>query len=137
MSDRTADGEMTRWHFIESAPLTWTVGLYTPDGKWVPESDHDNAEAAADRARHLNDESVLGTSRDETQADQKVTTGPVIDITRDDLLLLADAFRRLNVEVRYRIITGDGDAAEIDRLRFVSKRSAELEKIVTKAHAHG
>jgi hypothetical protein len=32
----------------------WTVGYYTPDGEWHPESDHDTAEAAAERVHWLN-----------------------------------------------------------------------------------
>jgi hypothetical protein len=32
----------------------WTVGFYEPDGTWVPESDHDSAEAAAERVAWLN-----------------------------------------------------------------------------------
>lgn len=32
----------------------WTVGFYTPDGKWEPESDHDSAEKAAERVHYLN-----------------------------------------------------------------------------------
>ena len=32
----------------------WTVGHYDPDGTWIPESDHDSSEAAADRVAYLN-----------------------------------------------------------------------------------
>ena len=32
----------------------WTVGFYDPDGKWQPESDHDNPENAAKRVAWLN-----------------------------------------------------------------------------------
>ena len=32
----------------------WTVGFYTPEGKWVAESDHDTTEKAADRVSKLN-----------------------------------------------------------------------------------
>lgn len=32
----------------------WTVGFYTPDGTWVPESDHNSAAAAAIRTAWLN-----------------------------------------------------------------------------------
>lgn len=32
----------------------WTVGSYTPDGKWHPESDHRSADAAAARVHYLN-----------------------------------------------------------------------------------
>ncbi len=32
----------------------WCVGFYTPDGTWVPESDHGSPGEAADRVRHLN-----------------------------------------------------------------------------------
>lgn len=32
----------------------YTVGFYDPSGKWRPESDHDTAEAAANRVAFLN-----------------------------------------------------------------------------------
>lgn len=35
-------------------PDLWTVGFYRPDGKWEPESDHDDREEAAKRVAWLN-----------------------------------------------------------------------------------
>lgn len=32
----------------------WTVGFYSPDGKWEPESDHATPDAAAERVHYLN-----------------------------------------------------------------------------------
>ena len=32
----------------------WTVGFYSSDGKWHPESDYDNREDAAKRVHYLN-----------------------------------------------------------------------------------
>lgn len=32
----------------------WTVGFYKPDGKFEPESDHDNKDVAAARVHWLN-----------------------------------------------------------------------------------
>ena len=32
----------------------YTVGFYSPDGKWHPESDHDSRESAAERVHYLN-----------------------------------------------------------------------------------
>lgn len=32
----------------------WTVGFYSPDGKWNPESDHDSKDEAAERVAWLN-----------------------------------------------------------------------------------
>ena len=32
----------------------YVVGFYTPQGAWIPESDHDTKEAAADRVHWLN-----------------------------------------------------------------------------------
>jgi hypothetical protein len=40
--------------YIRSEPNLWTVGHYTPDGKWVAESDYDSREAAAARVHYLN-----------------------------------------------------------------------------------
>lgn len=36
------------------ADALWTVGFYTPDGKWEPESDHESPEKAAERVHYLN-----------------------------------------------------------------------------------
>jgi len=32
----------------------WTVGFYTPDGDWIPESDYTNPKEAAERVAWLN-----------------------------------------------------------------------------------
>jgi hypothetical protein len=40
--------------YVESEPGLWTVGHYSPDGKWHSESDHDNLENAARRVHWLN-----------------------------------------------------------------------------------
>ena len=42
------------WVYRKSEPNLWTVGYYAPDGKWVPESDHDTADSAAERVHYLN-----------------------------------------------------------------------------------
>ena len=41
-------------------PGLWTVGFYDPQGKWIPESDHDTAESAAKRVSMLNGSSNQG-----------------------------------------------------------------------------
>ncbi len=40
--------------YIRSEPGVWTVGFYTPDGEWNPESDHNSPEEAAKRVAWLN-----------------------------------------------------------------------------------
>jgi hypothetical protein len=40
--------------YLRSEPGLWTVGYYTPKGEWVPESDHESPEAAAERVHYLN-----------------------------------------------------------------------------------
>ena len=40
--------------YINSEPGLWTVGFYSPDGKWHPESDHDDHNEAAKRVAWLN-----------------------------------------------------------------------------------
>lgn len=42
------------WVYIRSESHLWTVGFYDPDGKWQPESDHDNPQGAARRVAILN-----------------------------------------------------------------------------------
>jgi len=34
--------------YIKSEPQLWTVGFYTPDGKWVPEDDYECRDDAAE-----------------------------------------------------------------------------------------
>lgn len=40
--------------YIQSEKHLWTVGFYSPDGEWHPESDHKTQEAAAERVHYLN-----------------------------------------------------------------------------------
>lgn len=40
--------------YIQSERGLWTVGFYTPKGKWEPESDHNDKEDAAKRVAWLN-----------------------------------------------------------------------------------
>lgn len=40
--------------YIQSEPGLWTVGFYDPTGKWHPDGDHANPEAAATRVAWLN-----------------------------------------------------------------------------------
>jgi hypothetical protein len=40
--------------YIQSEPQLWTVGFYRPDGRWLPESDHDSKDEAAQRVIALN-----------------------------------------------------------------------------------
>jgi hypothetical protein len=42
------------WVYIKTEPRLWTVGFYDPEGKFRPESDHDDPEKAADRVHYLN-----------------------------------------------------------------------------------
>jgi hypothetical protein len=42
------------WVYIKSEPGLYTVGFYTPDGKWEPESDHSSEAKAAERVHYLN-----------------------------------------------------------------------------------
>ena len=46
--------DRTTWVYIKSEPGLWTVGFYTPDGKWEPESDWPSADKAAMRVHFLN-----------------------------------------------------------------------------------
>ena len=40
--------------YIQSEPGLWTVGHYTPQGKWIAESDHESTDKAAARVHWLN-----------------------------------------------------------------------------------
>ena len=40
--------------YIRSEPQLWTVGFYTPSGEWVPESDYECRDDAAERLHWLN-----------------------------------------------------------------------------------
>ena len=48
----------------------WTVGFYSPDGKFNPESDHETPELAADRVAYLN-----GSGAVQSVLDQALNTG--------------------------------------------------------------
>jgi len=40
--------------YIQSEKYLWTVGFYNPNGEFIPESDHDSPNAAAERVHYLN-----------------------------------------------------------------------------------
>jgi hypothetical protein len=40
--------------YEQTEPALWTVGHYTPDGRFEPESDHHDPNEAAKRVRWLN-----------------------------------------------------------------------------------
>lgn len=40
--------------YIRSEPSLWTVGFYSPDGSWTPESDHESPTEAAQQVAQLN-----------------------------------------------------------------------------------
>lgn len=40
--------------YIKSEQYLWTVGFYTPNGEWIPESDHNNRDDAMARVHYLN-----------------------------------------------------------------------------------
>lgn len=69
--------------YKRSEPGLYTVGFYDPDGKWEPESDHDNAIEAAKRVAWLNGES----------SDDRLRIVAVA-VRIDDLLLSMPAPRR-------------------------------------------
>ena len=45
---------MTQYVYQSFESGLWTVGFYSPDGKWHPESDHESRDAAAARVHYLN-----------------------------------------------------------------------------------
>lgn len=46
--------EKTNYCYIKSEPQLWTVGFYSPNGEWHPDSDHSDREDAAKRVAFLN-----------------------------------------------------------------------------------
>lgn len=46
--------ESEKWREGSTVHRLYTVGFYKPDGKWVPESDHDTKKSAASRVNYLN-----------------------------------------------------------------------------------
>lgn len=42
------------WVYIRSEPGLYTVGFYSPDGKWHGDSDHESVDEAAKRVHYLN-----------------------------------------------------------------------------------
>jgi len=45
--------------YIQSESQLWTVGFYSPDGKWNTESDHDSPKQASERVAYLNGDKIL------------------------------------------------------------------------------
>jgi len=51
--------------YVKSERFLWTVGFYSPDGKWNPESDQDSKEKAADRVAYLNGSAAVNRTLDQ------------------------------------------------------------------------
>ena len=47
-------GEGTMYVYLKTEKELYTVGFYSPDGKFVPESDHPTSDEAAKRVAWLN-----------------------------------------------------------------------------------
>lgn len=56
--ERRAKRHETSWVYVRAGSWEgyslWTVGFYSPDGTWHPESDHSSSETAAKRVNYLN-----------------------------------------------------------------------------------
>ena len=46
--------ESATWLYLKSEPHLYTVGFYSPQGEWHPESDHTSQNDAAERVHYLN-----------------------------------------------------------------------------------
>lgn len=46
--------------YKKTGPGLWTVGYHEPGGKWIPDSDHDSEDKAADRVAWLNGSGQAG-----------------------------------------------------------------------------
>jgi len=61
---------MTQFIYRKTEPSLWTVGFYTPDGDWLPESYHTIKEDAARRVHYLkggnntDDKAIADNTRD-------------------------------------------------------------------------
>lgn len=56
------------WVYLRSEPNVYTVGHYSPDGTWHPDSDYATSDAAADRVRLLNGGTPVAAPTDATTA---------------------------------------------------------------------
>jgi len=45
---------MTNYVYLKTEPQLWTVGFYTPEGKWIAETDCKTESEAAERVHWLN-----------------------------------------------------------------------------------
>ncbi|WP_024799302.1 hypothetical protein [Nocardia sp. BMG51109] len=88
-----------RYVYRRTEPELWTVGFYTPDGEWEPESDHGSSDAAAERVGLLNGEGAttllaeLIKERDELR-DQSRELLDQVQCLQWDLMVLQAAHDR-------------------------------------------
>ena len=50
----TEEVNSTMYVYIQSEPGLYTVGFYSPDGRWHTDSDHTDRDAARERVHYLN-----------------------------------------------------------------------------------
>lgn len=104
--------------YIQSERRLWTVGHYAPNGKWEPESDHDDPQAAANRAARLNGEidEPLAQENDQLKA-QLAEASCLLEQAHDRINLLESA---RNDSIEY-------NATLVNTLALRDRHVAELE----------
>lgn len=65
---------MATWIYKQTEPMLWTVGFYSPDGRWHADSDHSSREDAAKRVHYLNGGVEL---KEETECDRNARPGAI------------------------------------------------------------
>jgi hypothetical protein len=99
--------------FIQSEEHLWTVGFYSPDGKWHSESDHDDQDEAATRVHFLNG------GKDQANASTEDMNVEVLSDLESALFLLPDNmnhFRSGNLDPTGTWDEGEAEANELLRL---------------------
>lgn len=77
------------WVYIQTEAQLWTVGFYTPEGKWMTDSDHSTKTGAAARVNYLNGERLTDADKRLILANDEACGLPYLQLPKDVLAKLS------------------------------------------------
>ena len=98
------------WVYRETERGNWTVGFYSPDGEWCPDSDHFSSEKAAERVHYLNGGQTAVLSTDTLERHRRA-----YEASRGRAVCLLSHYLRQGVEAS-GTFWGADNVAEVEKM---------------------
>lgn len=107
------------WLYKQTEETLWTVGFYTPDGKWEPESDHGSPDEATQRVRWLN-----GAQDDPAETEDRAVKRLLL-LAEDELGMNAVNLFDLVRDVADKAASDTNNQGLTDQIRFLLNQLGE------------